>query len=236
MRFTFPLIGLASMLVSSIAVSAEEGPWSGSAAVGYLATSGNADNTSANGNFKLGYDAGSWHHSMEARAVGASAENETTAEAYGFNAKSKYDLSEFNYVFGLVDWKKDRFSGYDQQISEQVGYGRRLLNTERYTWNAEIGAGARQSDLRDGTKQNETTVRGATDFTWQISETAEFGQALIIESGADNTFIESVSAVKAQLVGSIALVASYTIRRNSSVPVGSEKQDTFTALSLEYAF
>jgi putative salt-induced outer membrane protein len=236
MRFILLMIGLFSASASSVVWSADEGPWSGSAALGYLATSGNADNTSANGNFKLGYDSGSWHHGLEARAVGSSTDNATTAEAYGINAQSKYDLSEFNYVFGLLDWKKDRFSGYDQQTSEQVGYGRRILNTERHVWNAEIGAGARQSDLRDGTSQDETTVRVATDYVWNFSETGEFGQALIVESGSVNTFFESVSAIKATLVGNVALVASYTIRHNSSVPAGSEKQDTFTALSLEYSF
>ena len=63
-----------------------------------------------------------------------------------------------------------------------------------------------------------------------------FVQTLIVESGSDNTYMESISEVKARLVGNIALVASYTIKRNSSVPVGSEKRDTFTAISLEYAF
>lgn len=188
MRFFVATISLASVLASTIGFSAEEGPWSGSAALGYLATSGNSDTTSGNGSFQLGYDAGPWHHSLEARAVGSSADNQTTAEAYALNVKSKRDLDETNYLFGLVDWKKDRFSGYDQQTSELVGYGRRLLSSERHVWNAEIAAGARQSDLRDGTTQNEATVRAATDYTWTFSETAEFAQVLVVESGSDNTF------------------------------------------------
>ena len=56
------------------------------------------------------------------------------------------------------------------------------------------------------------------------------------EVGSDNTFTESVSRVTAQLLGNLALVASYTIKHNSDVPVGTEKKDTYTALSLEYAF
>jgi putative salt-induced outer membrane protein len=45
-----------------------------------------------------------------------------------------------------------------------------------------------------------------------------------------------VSAIKTGLIGALALVASYTVKNNSDVPPGSEKTDTFTALSLEYAF
>ena len=236
MRFITTTLTGVVLLASGAELGAQEGPWSGSVALGYLATSGNSDSTSGNGNFKLGYDSGSWHHSLEVGALGASTDETTTAEAYSLAVKSKYDFSEFNYVFGLVDWNKDRFSGYDQQTSEIVGYGRRLLNTERHVWNAEIGAGARQSDLRDATTQNEATIRGATDYTWNFSETGTFVQTFVVESGSDNTYMESVSEVKARLVGTIALVASYTLKRNSSVPVGSDKQDTFTAISLEYAF
>jgi putative salt-induced outer membrane protein len=234
MRLILIVFTGAGMLAGTPAVA--QGTWSGSVALGYLATTGNSENTSVNGNFKLGYDTGKWHHALEVKAVGASTDEETTAEAYSLSLKSKYDLSEFNYLFGLLDWKEDRFSGYDQQVSEVVGYGRRLLNTERHVWNAEIGAGARQSELRDGTSENEATLRGATDFTWNFSETGSFVQTLIVESGSENTYIESVSEIKARLVGNIALVGSYTIKRNTSVPVGSEKRDTFTAISLEYAF
>ena len=214
----------------------DEGPWSGKAALGYLATTGNTENSSLNSAFSLGYDRNRWHHSLDVTAIGASENDETTAEAYSLVVQTKYDFSEFNYVFGLVDWKKDKFSGYDQQVSEAIGYGRRVLNTERHVLNLEVGAGARQSDLRDGESQDETILRGGLDYVFKFSETAEFTQDFIVESGADNTYLESVSALRATLIGNVALVASYTVKQNTSVPAGSDKTDTFSALSLEYAF
>jgi putative salt-induced outer membrane protein YdiY len=36
--------------------------------------------------------------------------------------------------------------------------------------------------------------------------------------------------------GNLALVASYVIKSNSDVPVGIEKTDRYTAISLEYGF
>ena len=214
----------------------DDGPWSGRAALGYLATTGNTENSSLNAAFGLGYDAGRWHHSLDVTAIGAAENDVTTAEAYSIGAKTKYDFSEFNYVFGLVDWNKDKFSGYDQQVSEAVGYGRRILNSDRHVLNLEVGAGARQSDLRDGTSQNETILRLGGDYAWKLSETADFSQVIVVEAGEDNTFLESVTSLRATLMDNIALVASYTIKQNTDVPPGSEKTDTFTALSLEYAF
>ena len=63
-----------------------------------------------------------------------------------------------------------------------------------------------------------------------------FTQDLLAESGSENTYLESKTALSAKLVGNLALVASYTIKNNSDVPLGTEKTDTYTALSLEYGF
>ena len=69
-----------------------------------------------------------------------------------------------------------------------------------------------------------------------LSDTATFTQDLLLESGSENTYLESKTALSARLVGTLALVASYTIKSNSDVPLGTEKTDTLTALVLEYAF
>jgi putative salt-induced outer membrane protein len=102
--------------------------------------------------------------------------------------------------------------------------------------NVEVGAGARQADLTDDTAEEDMIWRGGLNYQWKFSETAQFSQDITVESGADNTYAESVSAIKTSLIGALALVASYTIKNNSVVPVGSEKTDTFAAVSLEYAF
>ncbi len=48
--------------------------------------------------------------------------------------------------------------------------------------------------------------------------------------------MESVSAVRARLLGDFAIVFSYTVRHNTDVPVDSKNTDRLTAVSLEYAF
>jgi putative salt-induced outer membrane protein len=228
---------LAIVVIAAPAFAAEEeGPWAGKAKLGYIATSGNTDNSNLNAGFAISYSTGEWKHSFDAVAINSTEDGVTTAEAYEVGWKSERSLSEHNYMFGQLDWRKDRFSGYDTQFSQTVGYGRRLIDSEAHKLNAEIGAGARQSDLVDGTEENETVIRGALDYKWQLSETAAFTQVVAVESGPENTYFESVTALSAQLVGNLALVASYTVKNNSDVPPLIEKTDTYTALSLEYLF
>ena len=171
-----------------------------------------------------------------ASAINASENKITTAEAYETGWKSGWDFSDRDYIFGRLNWRKDRFGGFDTQFSQTVGYGRRLIDTDKHKLNAEIGAGARQSEAQDGTKENETIGTGGLYYTWILSETAEFRQDLKVEAGSENTYFESVTALKARLVGDLALVASYTVKHNTDVPALTEKTDTYTALSLEYAF
>jgi putative salt-induced outer membrane protein len=222
--------------VGSPPAGKEAGPWSGKAALGYLATSGNTESSSLNSAFTVAYTSGRWAHSLEATAINASEDNQTSAEAYALGWKTEFNMTERDFLFGRVNWRKDRFSGYEQQLSESVGYGRRLIDTGVHFLNVEVGAGARQADLVDGTMEEEFIVRGGINYQWKFTETASFTQDITAESGPENVYTESVSAIKTQLIGDLALVASYTIKNSTVVPLGSENTDTFAALSLEYAF
>ena len=68
--------------------------------------------------------------------------------------------------------------------------------------------------------------RGGTDFE----------QSLSVNIGSSNTYSESISELRTNVVGDVALLVSYTIKNNSDVAPGTDKRDTYTAISLEYAF
>jgi len=228
------LFGFAA--TGAVFAQQEDGPWSGKAGLGYLATSGNSESNSLNALFRLSYDLSSWHHQFGAQAISNVSNDVTTSERYQLNFKSKYDFTEHDYIFGMVSWEKDRFSGYEEQLSEAIGYGRRLLNSDTHILNLELGLGAKQADLSDGTRETGVIGRAGLEYLWNFSDTADFTQLLAVETGSGNTYIESVTAVTAKLMESLALSVSYTIKNNSDVPVGRDKSDTFTAVNLEYAF
>jgi len=222
--------------ISSMAQEEPESPWAGKASLGYLATSGNTENSTLNTAAEVGYTTGKWQHIASAFAIFASENEITTTEAYELGWKSERNISDHDFLFGRLDWRKDRFGGFDTQFSQTVGYGRRLINTDEHVLNAEVGVGARQSETRAGIKDDEAIFRAGAYYTWKFSETAEFRQDLTAESGGENTYLESFTGVSAKLMGNLALVASYTIKHNTDVPALTEKSDRYTALSLEYSF
>jgi putative salt-induced outer membrane protein len=212
-------------------------PLIGNVSLGYLGTNGNTESKNANASMKATWDLdGPWQHDWTALAINARTDGLTTAESYSAGYKAQRDFSETSYLFFSTDWRQDRFSGYDRQVSQAVGYGRRLLDTERHMLSLEGGGGAKQSDLITGEELDEAIVRGALDYLLAISDNSEFNQKLLIEQGDDNRYTESTTALKARIVGNIALVLSFVIKSNSEVPAGIEETDRFTTLSLEYAF
>jgi len=230
---------VATLTLAAPLFAAEQGendPLEGNVKFGYLATTGNTETSSLNTSFEAKYIAGDWHHEAMASAINASENKITTAEAYETGWKSGWDFTDRDYVFGRLNWRKDRFGGFDTQFSQTVGYGRHIIDTDVHDLEGEVGFGARQSKDQLGVTQNEAIVTGALRYRWQFSETSDFSQSFRVEVGGENTFSESVTAITARLIGSLNLVASYTIRNNSDVPVGTEKTDTRTAVSLEYAF
>lgn len=213
-----------------------ESPWSGNVSLGFLSTSGNTETTTYKTSFEIAYEVDKWKHTFSGASNGAEDTDESTAESYQLSWKSDYNFTERDYLYGLVNWNKDRFSGVVEQLSPSAGYGRRVLEGPTHILNLEIGAGYRDADRSDGTTESGAILRGGLDYNWIWSETSGFDQDLNIESGSDNTYIESVSAIRARLVGDLNIVLSYTIKHNTDVPPGSEETDTLSAVSIEYAF
>jgi len=235
---------LSSLSVPAAVAQDEKGPWSGKVLLGYLATSGNTDNTSANLEAALNWDGKRWHHELSGRVIGQSQDNDTTAETYKATYDAKWDITERNYLFGMLDYNKNRFTSYKQQTFQFAGIGRRFIKTEKHELDAEVAAGASQADVQefqdpiwvDRGTVDEFNWRASGKYHWKIGENARFTQALSVNSGSSNTFTESVTELGANIYGSLAMVLSYKIQNNSDVQPGTEKTDTFAAVNLEYAF
>jgi putative salt-induced outer membrane protein len=237
MRLLFA-VGLLMLAGRALAQApATPDPFIGSASLGYLSTSGNTESTNGNGSFKATWDLdGPWKHDWTALAINARTNDITTAESYTAGYKAQRDFSATSYLFFSGDWRQDEFAGYEQQVSEAVGYGRRVIDSERHMLALEGGGGAKQTDLITGESLDEAIVRGALDYLFTISDTSEFSQKLLIEQGDENRYTESTSSLKTRIVGNVALVLSYVIKSNSDVPIAIENTDRFTSISLEYAF
>lgn len=212
------------------------GVWQGSVELGFVNTTGNTETETINAKAKAQLEQQRWRYTVTYESLTSSDQGVTTAERYVANGQSDYKFGEHNYFFMMLNYEDDRFSGYEYRVSEALGYGRRVVDYPSLTLDLEAGPGARQSKLSTGGSEDEVTLRGAAKLAWKLSDTSSLTEDLSTEVGEDSTISKSVTALIAQINGSLATKITYTVKHTSAVPVGVEKTDTEMAVTLVYSF
>lgn len=213
------------------------GTWKADAELGVLTTHGNTNTKNITAKLKVVNNRDRWRHTFRTEALNSSDQGSTTAERYFVSGKSDYKLTTKSYAFGLLTYENDRFSGYDHRTTETLGYGRNLIQKEVLSLDLEGGLGARQSKLSGGGgTQYEGLIHLGGGLKWKISDSATFSEDLSSDIGRKGTVSQSVTALKSQIIGSLASKISFTAKYSSQVPPDVTKLDTETAVTLVYGF
>ena len=238
------ILALLFAVASSAVVAADPPPpWSGEVSAGLIVTTGNSETTTANAKAQVVYQSERWRNTTDASAIktkqtdAATGDDVTTAERYLLGNKTDFNFTDRDYAFLALEFEKDLVGPVRERTSETAGYGRKILTGPVHLLEAELGAGARQTEAQVTEEKDDDIIgRARVAYKWNFSETSNFGETLKVESGDSNTFTESVTELKLSLVGKLFALASYTVRSNSDVPAGAEKTDTITTLSLGWTF
>ncbi|HET9263282.1 MAG TPA: DUF481 domain-containing protein [Vicinamibacterales bacterium] len=116
--------------------------WTGSAGAGFSVTSGNSDTS----NFNISFDA---RRDPKTRTVlifnalylRASDDDETLVDRTAFGARVERMLTKRAFVFGQLQFLRDRFKDIEYLWAPTGGIGYRLIDTSRVTLSADTGAG-----------------------------------------------------------------------------------------------
>ncbi len=190
------------------------------------------------------YEVDKWRHTGHAEGYGAEAknqetdENEVSAERYQLLGKSDYKFTERDYIYGLINLQKDRFSGFEYDHIVSLGYGRKAILKDNMELDLEIGPGERffKVDVDGSEADEEAVLRLAAKYWWQISDSSKFTQLLSTDIGEEITSSESITGIQANINKTLALKFTYTVRHKTKVPVDKEKTDTEAAMTLVYNF
>ena len=230
------LIILLSLPVMALAEDEEKGPFTGSTELGYVATSGNTENTNLNFKFDGTYSYARMAHQFIANAFVSSESGDTTGERYLAAYKPKWTIDERQYAWGLLRYSDDRFSGYKYQASETIGYGYKFFTGPKHHLDGEIGAGARQEETDDGVYDSEPVGQLNGLYKYTINKRSDFVQNVFVIAGSNNTEIASFTGLKVAINSSLALSMGLDIKHNTDAPADKEKTDTKTTANIVYNF
>jgi putative salt-induced outer membrane protein len=232
---------LALALAASNAVAAKEeksSPWTTSAELGYVNTSGNTNTETLVFKFDTAYEIEKWKHQGHFETLKTTTDDVTTADKMLVTAQSDYKFTKRDYFFGLVSYEDDRFSGFEYQAKLSVGYGRKVILTERHELDAEIGPGYRNFKVDNAPdSEDEAFARLAAKYKWAISDNSEFKQDLVADFGEKQDEWKSITAIKSNINKTLALKLSYTVKYLDEVPDPTvDHYDRETAATIVYTF
>ncbi|WP_018862700.1 MULTISPECIES: YdiY family protein [unclassified Thioalkalivibrio] len=211
--------------------------WETSIELGASKTTGNTDSTKAHARFRSQHTSEEWRNRLRLDGYYHEEDDDTTGERYVGSYQLDRKLGEHDYLFGAARYERDRFSSYVYQGSLTTGYGRRLVDRETVKLDAEAGGGMRQYRKRtEGGREREPVARFGGNFRWDLSENARLTDELLILYGSDNTEIENILSLTADMTSRLALRTSFTVKHNTDVEPGTENTDTITDVTLVYRF
>ena len=241
MNSTKTILTLAAYLITYCLTTplyaATDQAWSGEGELGITIIEGNSETKNISAKLMLSKQLNKWRHKINFEILKNEADGITEAEHYIAAGKSDYFFREKTYAFTAARYEEDRFSGFDHQLSLSAGYGSRFINNDRQTLDASIGLGIKRSEEQTtGIIKDEIILRLDGNYSHKVGSHSEFTESLLIEAGEDNTLIESVTGFKTSITERIATKISYTVKRNSDVPVGTKNTDRKTSITVVFSF
>jgi len=260
------VILLGSVLATSHAVAEEATPatespseilfggWVGKASFGATTSTGSAETSNINGSIRLGKTVGNWEHVVLGSlfkgesAIIVEERDEATGEATreiirGDNSdrlalgyQPRFYWKPRTYVFGLLDWERDKPAGVKSATRQVIGLGHKFFSSPAGYLSGEIGIGNKNTDPVNGDDITGGIGYIGLNFLNRVTENVTFNADLRSDFGSDNTFLEIGLGVAFKVSDKLALGISHFTRGNSDIenvdsPFDS-KNDTVTTLNL----
>ena len=243
--------GLPAVSVAADGEADEASKWSGDVSVGLLFKRGNTDSDAVNAHVNASRDSAFWRHHFKADANNQkerdpdTEEYNRTDEKYFSSYKLDRKLGEDspNYLFNVLTYEKDNFSGFHYQASYAIGLGRRFIENEAHTLDLEAGPGYRvqcldpEDSYSDCANTEESAIaRLALKYHWKISENAEFKEEISSEIGEDSTSTRMETSLTSKINSHFAPRLRHLLEHESKVPAGSKESDHQVTVGLVYTF
>ena len=210
--------------------------WTGKVELGGYLTTGNsktAGGTIVADAVREGLD---WRHKFHLQADYQSARGVTTREHYLASYEPNYKINDRAYVYGAAQFESDRFLGYNSRYTLSSGVGYSVVKAPPIQLNLELGPAYRQTQFTNDTNQSSIAGRGTLDLKWKILDGFSLEQQASAYVERYNSTLNSMTALRAKLLGPLSAQLSYNVQYESEPPAGSVTTDTTSRASLVYSF
>ncbi len=210
--------------------------WHGEGELGASKNTGNTDTTDVAIGVHLTKDGLKWAHKFNVTADYQHATGVAGVDKYLAGYEANYKFGPRFYSFGLVQWDRDHFAGFNNRMTESFGLGYNVVRTPKLNWDVTAGPAFRQIDQVVGPMQYDVEARLATRLMWNISASTVFTEEMSFYFGGGNSTSQSTTALTTKIVDALAARISFSLKKETSPTPGFSQTDTASRATLVYGF
>lgn len=210
--------------------------WSGNVEVGGFRSTGTSSSLGAFASIGLQRATIDWTHKLTASADLQRTNGDTSAERFLASWQPNYRFSKKAYAFGLAQYERDPFAGYDARVTLGAGMGYRPLNTPTLKLEIEGGPALRHTAPIDGLERTHLVGRGSLNLQWQVTPTLKLSQQTAVFLEADASNAVATTALDTKLIGNLKARLSYNIQYEGNTPLSTNALNTQSRVTFLYGF
>lgn len=220
--------------------------WKGRGELGGSRATGNSPSLGLSAGLDLRRDGIQWSHQLRGRVDYQETDQVVTREKYFAAYEPRYQIGETIFAYGLGQFERDSFQGFDARYAISAGVGWQALRQPGLNLSVKAGPAFRSTEFTDGTNDSRIAALMGLDFDWTIVDGVKLTQDtnLVAESGGAATiFIDSrtttlalVTGLEARLTGKLSSRFAYQVDYTSDPPAGKNSTDTISRVTLVYGF
>ena len=210
--------------------------WTGQGQAGGSLTTGNTDSRATSVGLRFEKEGLHWRHLLLG-TIDYTRENDVTSQNRAFASyQGNYKVNDRWYGLALASYEHDRFAGFDRRLSEAFGAGYTVVKTQNMSLNLEAGPAYRQTHFITGESTRRVALRLATDYAWTIAPGIQFTENAVYYAQSGDSTLTSTTALTAKIRGALSVQASFLYNHEQHPPLGLDKTDTTTRVTLVYGF
>ncbi|MBV9884440.1 MAG: DUF481 domain-containing protein [Sphingomonadaceae bacterium] len=210
--------------------------WDGQIELGASRATGSTDSFGLYGALSARRTGIDWVHQLNARAELQDSDGKRTAERISASWQARRLLDRRLYLFGLGQYERDPFIGFDSRITAGLGAGYSLLDRPGLHVEVEGGPAWRRTDARARDDFSSLAARASLAFSWKPTPRLEFKQDGAFSLDRDNGSGRALSALDVSVLGPLRVRLSYELRFERDILRDVRSLDTTSRATFVYGF
>jgi putative salt-induced outer membrane protein YdiY len=213
--------------------------WSGRGEVSYVATTGNADTTTAQVGGETIYKPGQWSALFRAGYLTSTKADGTRDRRIDGLVRASREVSAKLELFGQIAYVENTYAGLSHSFYPLAGIAYELLAGKPHSLTTRVGLGYGQESRVRTRDLSFATADAETAYRWTMSKTAELRQDTTFTTNLSHSSdwrVANVTSVAAALNSALKLKVSHGVNYLNEPVSGFERVDTVTSASVVATF